>query len=103
MPDDIRIRARHQRGITEVQLLLPHPMETGLRSGADGRALPAHFITDVIVSHGERPVLLARLSVAVSRDPLLSFRFEGGLPGERVSVAWRDNLGDARSAVAAIA
>jgi len=93
----IRIRARHQDGKTEVLILMPHPMETGLRKGDAGAVVPAHYITDVVVKAGERVVLEAQLSIAVSKDPLLSFRFRGGEPGDRIQVTWTDNMGMTRT------
>lgn len=98
----IRIRAKRSNGMTEVMLLMPHPMETGLRKGADGRLVPAHFITDLQVHVEGRMVMSARLSHAVSQDPLIGFRFKGGNVGQTVTVAWVDNTGQARSDSAAI-
>jgi sulfur-oxidizing protein SoxZ len=93
----IRIRARVKDGITDVLILMPHPMETGLRKDATGDFVPAHFITDVHVTAAGRTVLQARMSMAVSQDPMLSFRFRGGRSGESVSVHWTDNRGQQRS------
>jgi sulfur-oxidizing protein SoxZ len=93
MADSIRIRARHRNDRTEVMILALHPMETGLRSGAQGGMIPAHHITGLTVRHVERVVLEVTMSIAVSRDPLLSFRFRGGKPGDRIHVSWVDNLG----------
>ena len=97
MGTPIRIRARATQGHTEVTLLMPHPMETGMRKDDSGRFVPAHFITDVQVVAAGRVVLQARLSQAVSEDPLLSFRYRGGQPGERLEVRWTDSRGDQRS------
>ncbi|KNZ32417.1 MAG: SoxZ [Methylibium sp. NZG] len=96
-PSPIRIRARLREGLTDVQVLMPHPMETGLRADAAGQLVAVHHITDVQVSVAGRPVLSARMSMAVSQDPLLSFRFKGGLVGDRVSVAWTDTRGERRT------
>jgi sulfur-oxidizing protein SoxZ len=93
----IRIRARLKDGVTEALILMPHPMETGLHKDESGSLRPAHFITDVRVTVAGRTVLDARLSMAVSRDPLLAFRFRGAAAGERISVAWTDNRGDRRT------
>lgn len=102
MAEPIRIRARHHGGLTDVTVLMPHSMETGLAKDAAGAFKPAHYITDVQVKLGARTVLQARMSMAVSRDPLLSFRFRGGQPGERLQVAWTDNRGESRSDEVAI-
>jgi sulfur-oxidizing protein SoxZ len=103
MADPIRIRARGKDGITEVTVLMPHPMETGLGLDASGRGRRAHYISDVEVSLGDRAVLRARLSIAVSKDPLISFRFKGGETGDRIDVVWTDNLGEQGVGSASIA
>jgi sulfur-oxidizing protein SoxZ len=95
MSEPIRIRARVQNGVADVTILMPHPMETGLRQDESGRVLPAHFITNVSVTVGERSVFSARMSFAVARDPLLKFRFAGAASGQRLRVAWTDSLGEA--------
>jgi sulfur-oxidizing protein SoxZ len=103
MSQPIRIRARLRQGVAEVTILMPHPMETGLRLDEAGRMPPAHFITHVSVTLGERNVFSARMSFAVSRDPLLNFRFSGAALGDRLRVAWTDNLGESRTDEAVVA
>ncbi|BAL23557.1 thiosulfate oxidation carrier complex protein SoxZ [Azoarcus sp. KH32C] len=98
-----RIRATLRDGLTEVRLLMTHPMENGLRKDAEGTRIPAHFITDVEVRHGERVVLAANFGPSVSANPYLAFRFSGGAAGDEISVAWRDNLGASRVDAARIA
>lgn len=102
MADPIRIRARSKDGITEVMVLMAHPMETGLGLDASGRGRRARYISDVEIKLGDRTVLRARLSIAVSKDPLISFRFKGANPGDRIDVAWSDNLGDRGTGSASI-
>jgi sulfur-oxidizing protein SoxZ len=96
MSEAIRIRARLKNDLTEVTVLMPHPMETGLRVEPSGSPVPAHYITDVDVWAGHRKVFSARLGIAVSKDPLLTFRFRGGALGEPIRVAWRDSRGEQR-------
>jgi sulfur-oxidizing protein SoxZ len=103
MTQPIRIRARVLDGIADVKILMPHPMETGLRHDEAGQVVPAHFITDVAVTLAERTVFAARMSFAVAADPLLAFRFRGARPGQRLRVAWTDSLGEARVDEAVIA
>ena len=102
MPDalvaaPIRIRVRLKDGVAEAHVLMPHPMETGFREDAAGRVIEAHYITEVRIDVAGRPVLNARLGIAVSADPLLTFRFRGARTGDRVTVAWTDNRGVSRS------
>jgi sulfur-oxidizing protein SoxZ len=96
MGQPIRIRCRLRGDIADVQILMPHPMETGLRADASGALVPAHHITDVAVTLAERTVFAARMSIAVSRDPLLAFRVGGARAGQRLRVAWNDSRGEAR-------
>ena len=97
MPDPIRIRAQLKDGITEVHVLMPHPMETGMRQDDAGQFVAAHFITDVQIRVAGRAVLSATLGRGVSADPLLHFRLKAAAPGERISVAWVDSRGERRS------
>jgi sulfur-oxidizing protein SoxZ len=94
MSDPIRIRARLKNDVTEVTVLMPHPMETGLRTSPSGSPVPSHYITDVDVWAGPRKVFAARLGIAVSKDPLLTFRFRGGAVGEPIRVTWLDSRGE---------
>jgi sulfur-oxidizing protein SoxZ len=100
--DPIRIRAKSKGGMTEVMVLMLHPMDTGLGLDAAGGARAAHHISDVEIRVGERVVLRSRFSIAVSKDPLISFRFKGGEPGDRISVTWTDNRGDRGTGAASI-
>ena len=102
-PVPIRIRALVRDGVAEVRLLMPHPMETGLRLDGTGTPVPAHHITEVVASVGTRTVFAAQLSFAVSRDPLLAFRFSGARVGDRLRVRWTDSRGDQRSDDATLA
>jgi hypothetical protein len=66
---------------------MPHPMETGLRQDESGNFKAPHFITRVVVTVTERTVFSARMSFAVSQDPLLNFRLSGALAGVRLRVS----------------
>lgn len=97
MPDPIRIRANLTNGVTEVKVLMSHPMEGGLRKDKDGNTIPAHFITEVNATHANRTVLQCLWSQSVSQNPFLAFKFKGGGAGESVKVSWVDNKGEKRS------
>jgi sulfur-oxidizing protein SoxZ len=98
----IRIRSRLADGVADVQILMLHPMETGMRLDESGQLVPAHFITDVAVTLAGRNVFSARMSFAVSRDPLLAFRVSGAQAGQRLRVTWNDSRGDSRAEEAVI-
>ena len=57
MAGRIKIRAQKKGDVTEVKALMRHPMETGMRKDQAGDAIPAHFITEVAVFHGDQPVM----------------------------------------------
>lgn len=97
MANPMRIRATRKDGLTEVKVLMSHPMETGLRKDPSGALIPAHHIVQVIAKHNDKVVLAAEWGPAVSQNPFLQFAFTGGATGDSVSVEWKDNTGDTRA------
>ena len=93
MAGRIKIRAQKKGDITEVKALMRHPMETGMRKDQAGDPIPAHFITEVLVFHGDQPVMQGHWGAAVSANPFLGVRFAGGESGDTVRVVWNDNQG----------
>ena len=95
----IRIRAKMKGSVTEVKALMSHSMETGLRKDKKtGKKIPAHFIKEVICEHNGKNVLTANWSVAVSKNPYLSFKFKGANKGDAIKISWTDNKGKSDSA-----
>lgn len=103
MADPMRIRAQLKDGVTDVRVLMAHPMETGLRKDTAGKTIPAHYINDVKATSGGHTVLTAKWSQAISQNPFLQFRFKGAKVGDKVTVTWTDNSGDTRTDEAVIA
>ena len=94
----IRIRAALDKsGAANFRVLMPHPMETGMRSDKAGKLVPAYYITDFMVTLAEHLVFSARLSIAVSSNPLIAFRVAGARVGQRLHVLWKDTRGDSRA------
>jgi sulfur-oxidizing protein SoxZ len=102
MADPMKIRASMQGDLVNVKVLMSHEMETGQRKDANGQIVPAHFIQTVSATYNGKTVLSAQWGPAVSKNPFLSFRFKGGVQGEKVQVTWVDNKGDKRTDEAAI-
>jgi sulfur-oxidizing protein SoxZ len=102
MADPMKIRATSNNGVTEVKVLMSHPMETGQRKDSEGKTVPAHFITEVTATAAGKTVLQAYWGQSVSQNPYLSFKFKGGAKGEKIQVDWVDNKGDKRSDEATI-
>ena len=103
MPDPIKIRATVKGDAGDVRVLLPHPMESGQRRDGAWQAVPAHFITSVILSINGRPVIEGGLGTAVSANPLFGFQFAGVKAGDKVTIAWLDNKGQRGNAEALFA
>ncbi len=97
MAKPMKVRARSVDGATDVRILMRHDMESGQRKNSDGEIIPAHHIQNVTVRHGQRVVLFAQWGPAVSKNPYLAFKFDGGATGDRVEVTWVDNKGDSRT------
>jgi sulfur-oxidizing protein SoxZ len=103
MADPMRIRAANKDGVTEVRVLMSHPMETGQRKDASGATIPAHYIKDLEATHNGKLVLKSQFSGSVSQNPFLSFKFKGGAKGDKVAVKWMDSKGESRTDEATIA
>ncbi len=103
MAKSIKIRAKMKEGVTTVKALMTHPMETGLRKDKKtGNMIPAHFIQNVSAKHGGKEVLTAEWGGSVSKNPYLSFKFNGGAKGDDIELSWKDNKGESDSASAKI-
>jgi sulfur-oxidizing protein SoxZ len=102
MADPMRIRATAQGDEVDVRVLMSHDMETGQRKDSSGKLVPAHFISNVTVTHAGKTVLMAEWGPAVAKNPYLQFKFKGGKKGEDVTVTWVDNKGETRTDKATI-
>lgn len=97
MADPMKIRASLVGDSTEVKVLMSHEMETGQRKDAQGLTIPAWFIQNVTVTHGDKTVLSAQWGTAIAKNPFLAFKFKGGAKGDKITVSWVDNHGDKRT------
>ena len=93
MPTKLKIRPKD--GVTEILVLVSHPMETGQRVDAKTKEkVPAHFIQTLSIQLNGKDVAVADLGVAVSKDPLIGISVAGAKKGDKVNVSWSDNLGN---------
>jgi len=103
MAGPMKMRATLAGGYTDVRVLMTHPMETGQRKDAEGKALPLHFIQNLTVKVNGRTVMEGQISQAVSRNPVFFFRLRGGAKGDKIEVSWLDNRGETNKTDTAIA
>lgn len=93
MAEQIKIRTQQQGDITEIRVLMQHPMENGMRKGEDGQVVPAHFIQLFSLSHNGKPLIEGQLNTSISKNPLFMFKARGMKAGDKLLVAWTDNKG----------
>lgn len=93
MADMMKIRARLKDGVTEVKVLMSHPMETGRRINDAGETVPAHFIQLVTATLNGKTVLEAQWGTGIAKNPYLTFRLRGANAGDKIAVSWVDNKG----------
>lgn len=96
MGEQIKIRAALQGEITDIRVLLSHPMETGQRKDEKGQVPPIHFIQTFTITLNGKMVIEGQLNTSISKNPLFAFKARGIKSGDKLAVAWIDNLGDSR-------
>jgi sulfur-oxidizing protein SoxZ len=103
MSEPIKIRATLQGEITDIRILMQHPMETGQRKDvASGKLVPAQFIQTFLVSANGKPLIEGQLNTSVSKNPVFAFKARGLKAGDKLLVSWVDSSGDKRSDEAAV-
>ena len=99
----MKIRAWTTGDKATVKAIIFHPMETGLRKDkSTGQVIPAHYITEVKCEHNGKEVLACLWGPAVSKNPFLSFRFNGAKKGDNLKITWVDNQGGTGAGEASI-
>ena len=99
----IKIRAKAKDGVTTVKSLISHPMDSGLRKNSKtGELIPANHVTEVMAEHNGNTVMSANWGGGISKNPYLSFKFNGGAAGDTIKISWVDNMGKSDSAEAKI-
>jgi len=99
----MKARATVKGDVTEIRVLMNHPMETGQRKNSSGKVIPMHFIQNVTVKVNGKTVIEGQTSQAVSRNPVFSFRVKGAKRGDKVEISWLDNKGETNKTEAAVA
>lgn len=103
MADPMKIRATLKGDVAEIRVLMSHPMENGQRKDAAGNVIPHHFIQQIWVTVGGKPVIQGQTGTSVSRNPVFGFKVKGVKAGDEVVVKWRDNKGETREDKVAVA
>lgn len=89
----IKIRTQTTERVTEVRLLITHPMENGRnRDAVTAELIPAHYIEQLVLKVNNRLVINTRMTGSLSKNPFLTFRLRDLSAGDVLTVEWRDNL-----------
>ncbi|OGI49367.1 MAG: thiosulfate oxidation carrier complex protein SoxZ [Candidatus Muproteobacteria bacterium RIFCSPHIGHO2_12_FULL_60_33] len=99
-----KIRTKTQGDVTDVLVLVDHPMETGQRPDPKDKdkKVPAHYIQKLTFSVNGKEVVSSDLGPAVSKDPLVGIKLKGAKPGDKIQVNWSDNTGKSGSGEATV-
>ena len=91
---NMRMSAKLNGEITEVKMVINHPMETGRKKDDFGQLIAAHFIQQLLVTLNEKPVFEAQWGTGIAKNPYLTFRITGAKIGDKLETNWVDNLGE---------
>ncbi len=95
MAENMRMRAQLKGEMTEVKVLITHPMETGRRKNDIGDLIPANFIQLVSGTLNGKKVMEGQWGTGISKNPYLTFHLRGAKVGDIVRINWTDNQGKA--------
>jgi len=98
------VRSRANDDGVLVQLMIQHPMETGLRQNKEGKMVQAldaksgkpvapHYIQRVRARVNDNSILDAYWGPSISSTPIFGFGVSQYRKGDQVTVEWEDNQG----------
>lgn len=89
----VQVPATAKKGeVIEVRIAIQHPMETGFRFEAGGRAVPKNVVNQVICRYNGAEVFRAELGSGIAANPYLQFSIVAEASGTFV-VEWLDDSG----------
>jgi sulfur-oxidizing protein SoxZ len=98
----IKVADSPRRGeIIEIRTLIAHPMETGLRSGSDGRRLARDIIRRFVCRYNGEVVFSAELFPAVAANPYIAFHTVAAESGT-LTFTWEGDNGFSQTETVAI-
>ena len=94
-----KIKARAKGDVTEILVLVQHPMETGSRKDPKTKKeIPAHFIQTLNFAINGKSVADVSMGTGVSKNPLVGIQVKGAKAGDKITVSWKDNKGESDTA-----
>jgi sulfur-oxidizing protein SoxZ len=89
LPDTFKIGE-----VIEVTAMASHPMETGYRTGDDGRIVPRHILSELRCDFDGQLVFRMALFPAITANPWVAFPLRVDRAG-LLSLTWTDDRGQA--------
>jgi sulfur-oxidizing protein SoxZ len=89
----MRMSAKLSGDVTEVKMIINHPMQTGRKKDDFGQLIPAHFIQIATVKLNGKTVLDMQWGTGIAKNPYLTFHLKGAKIGGKLEASWADNLG----------
>ena len=93
MSENIKMRAQLKNGVTELKVLISHPMETGRKKDDANALIPAHFVQLVTIKLNAQIIIELQWGTGIAKNPYLTCYLENAQINDMVSVEWSDNLG----------
>lgn len=98
----INVPKSARRGdIIEIKTLMSHPMETGFRTGPDGKLVPRDIIHRFTCHFDGAEIFAADLFPAIAANPFIAFTFKVEKSGQ-LTFRWFDDKGGAQIETARI-
>lgn len=79
--------------VTELKIIIVHPMRTGRSKNEDGQLMPAHFMQLMQVVMNGQVIVDAQTGTAIARNPYFTFYIQDAKVGDVITVNWQDNRG----------
>lgn len=99
----LKVKAKAAGDSTKVKMMAKHIMETGLRTNKKtGEKIPAKYLKELKVMHGDKEVFAANMGTAVSKNPYFAFKFAGGAKGDELTMTWVESTGETATETAKI-
>lgn len=96
------VPAKARRGeVVEIRAMIAHPMETGFRTGYDGRRIARNIVERFVCTYNDVAVFSARFYPSITANPFVSFTTVATESGV-IACSWTDDRGETRVETAKI-
>ncbi len=89
-------RSAHRGDVIEIRALIAHMMETGFRSGSDGKLVPRDIIRRFSCRYNGEVIFTAELFPSIAANPYLAFYTVATESGQ-LEFSWEGDKGFAQS------